>query len=110
MSSFEHYRWLLEEVAKQAADEEFPHVVDVLRSLLSKPPTLTPFDREQLREFARFLQARARLRFPYWSDDRMPFVEAHETEYLEFVNGVWGKFASFLSDELGVSTRDDESS
>jgi hypothetical protein len=93
---------------RETADEEgFTHVVTLLRRLEADgDAALSALDRDQLRAYGRFLEYRARLRFRYWSDDEGPHLDAHETEYLEFVNGVWGKFAALLHDRLGISLAD----
>ena len=100
---------VLKEMIEHAREEGFPHVESVLaRMIRDDSVDLSPQDREQLRIFGRFIEYRARLRFPYWSDDDAPFIEAHETEYLELVNGAWGKFAAFLYDELKIALREDD--
>ena len=101
--------WILEAMERIAKDESFPHVSALLQRMRREDaPSLTGLDRDQLRAFGRFLEYRMRLTFPYWSDDADPHVEAHETEYLEFVNGTWGKFSTLLLDVFEISLAERE--
>lgn len=101
--------WILEAMEQVSKDDLFPHIVTLLQRMqLEDDPSLSALDRDQLRSFGRHLEYRMRLRFPYWSDDAELYVEAHESEYLEFVNGTWGKFAALLLDCFGISLADQE--
>jgi len=98
------YLEIVREAAGVAAEEEFPHVARVLSALASESEfRLSTLDVDQLRTFARFIRARATLRHPYWDDSHEPYVEAHEEEFLELMNGFYGAFAAFLLDELSIA-------
>jgi len=98
------YLGIVKEAEDIAREEGFPHVSQVLGLLASEDsPNLSELDIDQLRAFAQFVRSRASLRHPYWDDSREPYVEAHEEEFLEYMNGFYGAFASFLLDELKIS-------
>ena len=100
----DRYDSMLRELIDLARSEGFPHVQKLLARLIDEQkPMVSDLDADQLRAFARFISDRSELSFPYWSDTREPFVQAHEDEFLELMNGLYGKFACFLLDELGIA-------
>jgi hypothetical protein len=100
----DRYDSILRELIELAKSESFPHVQKLLARLIAESkPEISDLDADQLRAFARFISDRGELSFPYWSDTREPFVQAHEDEVLELMNGLYGKFACFLLDELGIA-------
>jgi hypothetical protein len=97
----EQYGATVTEAAGIAREEGFAHVGSLLRRLLSDEPyTLSELDQDQMRAFARFIRLRSMLLHPYWDDSREPYVEAHEEEHLELMNGFYGLLAGFMLDEL----------
>jgi len=92
------------ELKQYAQQHHFPHVIYLLELLSSgKTPILTEFDKEQLVLFSRLIKLVAALQSPLWNDDLENYKEDDGDEYLEVINGIYGKFSSWLYDELGVA-------
>ena len=98
------YESLFDDLLDLAKQEGFSHICKIIRRFQSaEVPEADELDREQLRQFARFMKARGMLLHPYWSDEAQPYVESHEEEFLGLMKGLYGDFASFLLDELDLA-------
>lgn len=92
---------LSQELKDIARINGFTHISAILSALAKdKSPTLTAFDKEQLVLFAKYIKTTAALKYPFWNDDLDNYVASNGEEYLEVINGVYGKFAAWLLDEL----------
>ena len=104
MSSASAYSSLFDDLLNLAGEEGFPHICKIIRRFQStEAPEVDDLDREQLRQFARFIKARGMLRHPYWNDEAQPHVESHEEEFLGLIKGLYGDLANFLLDELDLA-------
>ncbi len=81
----------------------FTHIFTLLSALSTdKNLALTESDKEQLVLFAKYIKTTAALKYPFWNDDMDNYVASDEEEFLEVINGIYGKFASWLLDELNL--------
>ncbi len=103
MSSQSAYSFF-DELLDIAREEGFLHICKIIQRFQStEAPEVDDLDREQLRQFARFIKARGMLRHPYWNDEAQPYVESHEEEFLGLIKGLYGDLANFLLDELDLA-------
>ena len=87
-----------------AEENGFRHVFNIV-DRLSQPDgkTLSEFDKEHLVLFLKHIKITAVLKYPYWNDDLINYVESDGEEYLEVINGIYSSLASWMHDELNLS-------
>jgi hypothetical protein len=88
-----------QEAYNAAINEGFPEVIRILLKVHDGAAEMAPQERAHLMEFARFLQLKAELHFPYWDDSATPHSPEHEDAFHAVNMGLYEKLASAL--EMG---------
>ena len=91
---------LCNEALQVAVHDGFPEVIRILKSFQNGVAELNSREASHLLDFARFLQQRARLHYPYWDDSESPHDPEHEDNFHEVNMGLHEKLVFYIGSEF----------
>jgi len=87
------------EAYQAAINDGFPEAIRILLKIREGNTPLDGTEREHIVHFARYLQLKAELHFPYWDDSRAPYSKEHEDSFHAVNMGLYEALISTFAND-----------